>query len=1132
MKIDFVLGRSGVGKTNYILEQLIKTHQTGQSCILIVPDQATFEAEQTLMRALGGGLLGVEVLGFTRLANRILSVAGGKTRLFLNDDGKKMVLRNILQQEQKRLKLYGEKGVKSGFVQKLNELIKVLKYSDVSGEELMIASENVQEELLKQKLFDLSVLFSALQSFMKDQYIDAEDAQQLLIDRLPQAAFIRESAIFIDGIAAHLFSKRTHEVISNLMQYAKSTMISLRICDPEDADAALFAQGLRVFALLHERAQEIKTDSATVQIKRLTKAEGYASSFPKAVQVLEQHLYTYEDIQCSSEGLCLFEAQNQNEEVHAAAQYIDQLLREGARCGEIAIALGDEETYSSLLRRQLSNLPMFLDQKRPLAHHGPVKLCMAALDTILHRFRVLDVMRVVKSGFSGLTAPQAEAFENYVLQFGINFNAFCKPFEKMRHYYDHPHAQKKKEEQLELLQQAEEARNIVITPLLNLQEALKNANHSSEYCSVMFDYFTQIGLRERLDENCEFWQQSQQWDIAFELAQVWNAMMSLFDQAATLLGEQMTLETFAKVLEEGFDAHEIGMVPAQVDQITVGNVEKLALHTCKHLLVLGCNEGQIPQTPTEAGLLDDADVQSLEQTGLNAVTDSNFAALSARHSVYALFSRAQKSLYVSWAKGSNQGETLYASGVIDRLNGLFPDAKRFTLCHDLSCATNPQSAFVQTVSAIQEYYENDEKTRGLEDAIAYFREQANYAHEINAIRKRFVQDEGQMHSDGAAKLYTRSRSTSVSQIETFNDCPFKHFVKYGLRPNVFRKFGEDALEQGNFYHEALDEFTRTVIGQKLSWQALDENTCELLLEPIVENLQSKHNLGALLTTASNQAIARRMERTLKTSCMAMVKQIQKGKFVPTYSELSFGEKEFAPLQLTLRDGSTISLMGKVDRLDVFEDSHLRYLRIVDYKTGGDEFRFSDLLHGVKLQLPLYCSALKELGQSSGMFYLHICDVISDEEKLSQSQNPDDILMQPYQLKGILIQERDVIQAMDQTESDLVIPQALKKDGSFKQNDMFIPMEQWNILLEYAQEKAIESLEEIAAGKTQADPIEKGNNMSSCSWCDYAAICRKEAARTGSFRNLKKLKAKQFFEQAEKKAAPKQKKDNKESEEES
>ena len=94
------------------------------------------------------------------------------------------------------------------------------------------------------------------------------------------------------------------------------------------------------------------------------------------------------------------------------------------------------------------------------------------------------------------------------------------------------------------------------------------------------------------------------------------------------------------------------------------------------------------------------------------------------------------------------------------------------------------------------------------------------------------------------------------------------------------------------------------------------------------------------------------------------KELAQSDFVPADFELSIGKgKELEPLVLEIPGGGRISVEGKIDRVDVMEKPSGKYIRVVDYKTGSKDFKLSDVLYGLNMQMLLYLDTVWKNGKS-------------------------------------------------------------------------------------------------------------------------------------------------------------------------
>src|SRR4051794_14505039 len=102
MSIQFILGRSGSGKTETILNEIrdkLFKEPIGRPIIYLVPDQMTFGADYELIKTPRlGGMIRAQTFSFSRLAWRILQETGGVTRHHLSSTGIQMMLRKLVEQ--------------------------------------------------------------------------------------------------------------------------------------------------------------------------------------------------------------------------------------------------------------------------------------------------------------------------------------------------------------------------------------------------------------------------------------------------------------------------------------------------------------------------------------------------------------------------------------------------------------------------------------------------------------------------------------------------------------------------------------------------------------------------------------------------------------------------------------------------------------------------------------------------------------------------------------------------------------------------------------------------------------------------------------------------------------------------
>lgn len=96
-------------------------------------------------------------------------------------------------------------------------------------------------------------------------------------------------------------------------------------------------------------------------------------------------------------------------------------------------------------------------------------------------------------------------------------------------------------------------------------------------------YFAARGLRG--DEN-----------LAREYGQVYDRVEELFERLTGLLGdEKAERKSYAQILDAGFGEIQVGVIPATIDQVMVGDITRTRLDGVQVLFFVGVNDGVVPQ---------------------------------------------------------------------------------------------------------------------------------------------------------------------------------------------------------------------------------------------------------------------------------------------------------------------------------------------------------------------------------------------------------------------------------------------------------------------------------------------------------------------------------------------------------
>ena len=282
MSIRFIIGRSGVGKTRVILDEIKQACDElpqGDPIYVLIPDQMSFHMEyQLLKQSRYPSLMRVQGLSFNRFAYRILQETGGLSRYHLDEVGLAILLQKVMTEKKDDLALFPYYANKPGFINKISEMISEFKSYCVSPSQLFACANELKEGIngslqsLK-KIHDLAILYENFEHVSWNKYLMSEDYYTLLSEQIANSQTVATSDFYVDGY--HIFNKQEELILFQLMKYAKSVTIVLTH-DLND-QSLVFELPRRTLQRLQAGATERGLDYEIVEISSNAKSRFHQS---------------------------------------------------------------------------------------------------------------------------------------------------------------------------------------------------------------------------------------------------------------------------------------------------------------------------------------------------------------------------------------------------------------------------------------------------------------------------------------------------------------------------------------------------------------------------------------------------------------------------------------------------------------------------------------------------------------------------------------------------------------------------------------------------------------------------------------------------------------------------------------
>lgn len=1140
MSLRFIIGRAGAGKTRACLDQVreeLRARPVGEPLILLVPEQATFQTEYALARTPGlKGFTRSQVLSFRRLAYRVLQQAGGAARPHIGELGKRMVLRRLLEKHRDQLKVFGRSAGLPGFADTLARTLGEMKTYCISPAELALTSAALGgiagADLLADKLADLGLLYHDLEGELSDRFTDPDDYLNLLADRLEMSPAVRGGEVWVDGFSG--FTPQEHRVLAALLRTAGRVNVTL--CADLDSlagspdETALFYAVRETYDTLCETAAREK-----VPVERPLSLDGAGPGRHRDPGIVHLERYFYKRpapaVQACGEGVFLAAAASPRAEAEGVAREITALCRDaGYRYRDIVVLLRDLDSYAGIVSSVFADhrIPVFIDQKRPVMHHPLVELVRSALEVVTSAWSSDPVFRFLKTDLIPLTREEVDRLENYVLAHGIRGSRWTdgRPWD----YYRNLSLEEDSEAThgaAEELEAVNRIRRQVVGILSGFDAAVRSCENVRAVSAAVFDLCARLEVPEILERWSLLAEEEGRLDAAREHAQVWDGLVAMLDQVVEALGDEaLTPEEYAAILNAGFEAMRLGLIPPGLDQVVVCSLERSRSPEARAAFVMGVNDGVLPARVAEKGILSEGERDRLLSVGLRLAPGARRRAFDEQYLVYTAITRSSEKLFLSYPLADEEGGAMAPSQVVARVKELLPGVGERvwpvepdqSVTDDLDFITNPDRALSYLVARLREAKAGRPVSQVWWDVYAWFARGRRKTQCARLLASLFADNrEGRLPAGVSRALYGRVLKTSVSGLERFRACPFAHFLTKGLKLRERAVFKLGAPDLGQFFHAALKLFGERVRAEGLDWGQLNKEQCLAMAGGVVEELAPRLQSEILLSSARRRYLTGKLKKTVQRTALALCEHWRRGRFRPVGLELAFGpEGELPAVAFTLSDGSEMILTGRIDHVDAVQTDEGVYLRVIDYKSGRASINLSDIYFGLKLQLLGYLDvALRyaetiagAAGLPGAILYFRIDDpLIRTAGETPDGAELEKKILKEFRMTGLVLADRKVVELMDRGlagESEL-IPVQIKRDGEFAARSRVLTGTQFQMLREYLHFQFRTAGENIMNGVVEIAPYRRGSRRP-CRHCLFKPVCQFDILMEGNAYRVLKIES--------------------------
>lgn len=1109
---------------NCVAKELQQNNQ--KKIILLVPEQATFCYQYELITQYGlSGVLTLEVLSFQRLARVMMQQCGGLARQEIDQLGKLLVMRRLIQQNSDQYPYFNQSVNRSGYLLKLGDTIQELKRYQVSAALLhdIQRTEALSGSLFGSKLTELSALYSGYEAFLAQEYLDSEDALNFLLEQLNNTDYFSDIEIWVDEF--YDFTPQELHILGKLMKCAKNVYVVLPVDKSANCSGrqSIFRHTEKMIAHLRQIALEqgiaIREDCDFSSTARWQTCADLA--FLEQEYFLIQH-QTYEAV---PEHLALIQGQNRLSEVDYVARMIRHLCRvEGYRYSEIAVfTRGDQ--YEHYLETVFSDyeIPYFIDHKKMVNQHPLTELIFAVFEIVQNHWNYQSMFHLLKTSLLPFDRDAINVLENYVLQYGIRGSAWYR-----EEPWQYPIQYVEESMQADALAQLNALRLRIAEPLHAFQNEIKEPQTAATIIQALYKLLETYWIPEQLGIMCQTALQYQLMDTVQVHQQIWAKLIHIFDQMTRLLQDTvLSFDEFLTILQFAVQNMDLGLLPSSLDQVFVGVLAHSRSRNVKVAFVLGLNEGVFPAKTVQDGFFTDLEKRLLQDMGVQLSQDSSEQIYEEQFMFYLAMTRASEQLFFSYALSDEEGKAVRPSTFVEKLHRLFP-----ALIEEIT-QWPPDDA-----QTILPYLNHRQKALGLLGGRLATEKRVEQQQIWLDLYQWFCQNpdeafqgfqKNMFHEDclpsctlETTKLFGSPLRLSVSALETYRKCPYRYYLRYGLRLQERQLYQIEAVDTGTFYHAAIEQFSTYLLQEQITWQSLDENKVKQIMGQIVDELAPQMQNQILLSSGRYQYIRRKLQKTLEVSALFLMEHGKRGDFVPVALEVDFGSanSKMPGYYITLQDGTYVYLQGKIDRIEQAQVGDVRYLRVIDFKSGKQGLDLTEVYYGLKIQLLTYLQIALQYYENllpngetllpAGVLYYFFQSGILPVEGPVQESDAKALHQKAVRADGLLLADMHALKLAQRdltTGNSTLLPVNLltKAASCIEDPDQFAlleePMElfgkrnttvvskrQLKLLLDHVQLLIRQFGEEIHKGNISVRPC-RLRQSTGCSYCQYQAICQ-------------------------------------------
>lgn len=1030
MSINIICGKCSEDNLSHIFE-VLKNRDKSKYNYVIAPDRSLFSIERRLFDELEEEcFFDLSVMSFSKLAKKVMITTD--KNILTKQSGVALVKKLLLDNKEK-LHTFGKATDFMGFATSLFETLCLFKSCNISPQEIIV---NDTKDYLNLKQKDIKLIYTKYEEFLQKDYTDSFNQLKLFAKSIDKNTFKNTNFYFVEFDD---FTALMYGIIAKIARFNNTYICTTYGKENENSN--------------------IYTNKVYFDLIDLSKFEGldYAICKIENNGVLVNNLLAYTPNKShEANNITISAFEDKLDEIkYTIADIYSKVANNGnINFGNFTIVVPNFTAYKDDLQTELDKyrIPYYLDKNDKLIDYSLIRLLFDICNLFDGKFLASDILNIIKNNFLNFTIDDVCDYDNYLKKHGLKGMTCVK---------------NDTTDCAELLD--------FFHKIIDWKNQTKEYTKVSEFYEIIDAIYNYI-----LERGGVFVQSfSSIENRIFE--QVKNKFKSIESDYISVFGNcDTTFNEFIETYKSYFESSDISLPPITSNTIFIADFDSSYIAKNDYIYILGNNEGKLPSFKMDNGLISDEEIARFP----NAKKINPTINLLNSRKTFKLFDimhRASKHTYLSFYLSSGEGKS-YPNTLVKSLINIY-DLDIVNGSNKLDFVSN----CLNNIDIDNLAFNNMSKDIVIDNILSLTKNWKVYSsypnyRQILSMLVHNLNDKkiyNLINNNLAINSNVRLRNsnlfanntTSISQIETYYNCPYKHFARYGLKLNKSVDYQLQPNDIGTIVHSILKDIMPSILKgtpiedlYKMSGDYLDK-------------ILSSEDYINFLNNPINSYVIIALKKELCRIIDGVKQHVEVSSYRPNCKYLEY---RFTNQNLSKHG---VKIKGTIDRVDIWEDNFI----IIDYKTGDSHFdNYTDVYSGKKLQLLVYAKCFASITGfiPKGVFYLPISNSYGKDK-------PN------YKLQGVLDNDINNIYAMDNnltqsSYSSNVINLRTTQSGEFAKNNAFfskmcIDKDDMEYLLDFAIQQVDKAIKNILDGDITPRPL-KTNNKNVCEFCEFMGLC--------------------------------------------